>query len=1435
MELGRLEEAVRCCHDVLALNPGQRTALAALGRLCARTANWEGLLDAFRAEAEAARDPHERAQRTYKAAQVLEEHLAKPDEAALAYRSALAQDPELLAARSALERLLEREGHWEELCHLIEGDLVALSPAEKVESLFRLARIEEERRLDGAAAIARYRQILELEPGNAAALRSLRATLERLGRGPELCEVLQLEASRLEDPLRRLALLQRRAEVFEELCQDPARAVEAWEELRRLYPDHLPALRALGRLHAASSNFGAVVELFHAQAASVRDPTQAAELLFRAADLEEHRLGRPEAAVPLYREVLVLLPDHLPSLQSLSRIHRARGEHAALAEVLSALAAAREAPAERAAALAELGELCEQRLLDLPRALAAYEDALAADPRGETTLRACERLYLETGRVRELSQLQRAALADETVQDRPARLLRLAWFEILKGGDLAVAAKAKEEVAKAAPDSPAIAILSLRLAKDPAERAAALAELAGPGPSPNPASSLPPGAPGVDPAELARACDARLAAAEDPGSRAAWAVQAGEAWERAGDPERAVAAYQQAMAASPTHLPALRAARHLFAEKRDWGAVRSTLQAEGDALLDRHDAAAAWREAGVIAEQWFGDVEGAVRDYRAALRRNPSDPVALTRVEALLAPAGLSELALVHAARAEDEGNPQRSADAWLAAARARLDTPGGTRAALEDLDRALDRFADHRPALELRARLRAQIGQPVQALRDLERCLSMGGDPGPQVPLHLSAAALCEEDLHDPSAALRHVEAALALSPQSAEALSRLVRLHRSAGRQASAAGALRRLLAVPGLPRQEQVENGFLLATLEAELDEVDLSLASCRQVLDADPGHPGALKLRVALERRRGDSNELAAALDAAAAGARDPNMRTDALLEAARLNAGPLGSRSRAVEQLRAALEIEPERDDIRGTLAEAAEEGQPLLALEQHRRLLMKEPFRLSSWSALFRLFGRLRSHDGAYVAATVLRYLGAPTPGRLRSSCSWRATPGAPRSAALVAGRIRAASSPGRLRALPAVVAIAGTLCPPSSPIPARPAARLSAPTTPSAAPWPTWRGPWALAPSSSTPPRWVASPSTGDSAAVRVGADLDHRLTMREQRFMLGRAAARLRTRSALVEAFPAEFADAVGAAVRAVVPGYTGLGHPGSELDRLVERAMTRRLRAPWRSRPESSPISGRPPTCPPGAPPAPPPPTGRASCSGRPAHLPRPPAGTRPGGSRPFSTGWRSSAAGPRPSPCSPTPRRKPTSPFARSSGWPRLKATGPRSGHDPSVRRTQSRGSTSSRACRAALTFSPSRDSRVTRTRWSAPSSNRGSADLHRRVERGHPGKRLGEPLLAHREVDRPEVKGLAFDERRHLLELVAEEARGAGQHEHVLDRRGGVGGLPTSRVPRARPPCEARPRAARPPRGGAGAGRGWPPPAGPGGRAGGRALPRPPKG
>ncbi|HET7826392.1 MAG TPA: hypothetical protein VFK90_13735, partial [Anaeromyxobacter sp.] len=670
-----------------------------------------------------------------------------------------------------------------------------------------------------------------------------------------------------------------------------------------------------------------------------------------------------------------------------------------------------------------------------------------------------------------------------------------------------------------------------------------------------------------DPARLARFCEERRVAADDLPSRASWSVRAGEAWERAGDADRALACFQAALEAAPACLPALRGARELFARRGDWAAVRGTLQAEGAALRDPHGAATAFLEAGAIAAQRFGDPDAAVADYRMAAARDPLDPEPLRRLEALSGSGGARDVAAVHEARALAEPDARRAAESWLAAARAALEGPGGAPSARAALDRAIATRPDLGGALELRARVHASEGRPADALADVEACLALGGEPGARLILHLSAAALCDDALRDDARAEQHLEAALAIAPESHEALARLARVLDRTGRATQAAAALRRLADVPGLPRAAVVEHLLSLAAIEERRGDAVAAAEALRRALETDRGSADAHRRVIAFEERNGDVGQRLAALEGAAAAARDAALRADCHVAAARILSDELRDRERAAVHLRAALDVEPERVEPRAALARLLEDLSPADGVAEHRRLIAREPLRVASWTALYHHFERSRAHDRAYVAASVLAWLGAPVPGsaaeRLLLEGARHALPPAP---PLVDEDLALLRAPGDAWPLAAVIEAAGDAIAAAVGEPAeRHGERLrehplrralsDAAKTFGAPAWELYAG---------TVGRIDVEPAV--PYAVFIGPDVARRTTAREQRFLVGRAAVRLRTRSCLAELLPpAAIAGWLAAAIRSVVPDYRADEPVDEEMVRRIAKGIGRRARKP------------------------------------------------------------------------------------------------------------------------------------------------------------------------------------------------------------------------------------------------------------------------------
>jgi tetratricopeptide (TPR) repeat protein len=580
----------------------------------------------------------------------------------------------------------------------------------------------------------------------------------------------------------------------------------------------------------------------------------------------------------------------------------------------------------------------------------------------------------------------------------------------------------------------------------------------------------------------------------------------------------------------------------------DWAAVAAGLEREAAAIGACPEAGQLLFEAGRIHEEHLGDPAAALAFHRRALAL---DPAFLPNLRAC------RRLAM-------DRGEDALAADAWLATALADLHGEGGREAALAALDRALEARGDLVAALELRARLRAEAGRHAEALADLEQLLAHGGEPGGRLRVHLSAAALSDEGLRDPARAVVHLNAALALAPGSPEALARLARLRDETGLTAEAAAALRRLVEVPGLPRKALVGHLLALAEAEERLGSPESSAATCRRALALDPRCDEAHRRLVRLEGAARVPLLRLDALEDAAANARDPALRADCRVEAARLLAAAPDGRDRALAHLRGALALDPSRVEVRASLAELLDGPAPAAAIVEHRNLLALDPLRAGSWSALFRHFERTRAHDRAYVAASVLRWLGAPLPG---PSAERLLLEGARQKLApppsLPEEDLAPLRAPGDGGPLAAVIEAAGDAI----------AAGLAAGANRGELlrPSPLQRVLADLGRAFGVP-EWELRLGTaarvdvepGVPYVVRVGPDVARRCTAREQRFLLGRAAIRLRSRSCLADLLPpATLAGWVAAALRLALPSGRATGPADDEQVRQLARVLPRRAR--------------------------------------------------------------------------------------------------------------------------------------------------------------------------------------------------------------------------------------------------------------------------------
>ncbi len=778
---------------VLELSPGHAEATGALVDRYAEDGRWSDLVRLLRARAAATDDPTRRARDHVQAAQVLVGELGDAAAALEELETARRLDPRSPAALEVLSDVQVASGQ----------------PVEAAASLERAAALHQERRdrrgqvrtllraashLDAAGELERaerlHRAVLELVPGEPAALRGAAAAAARRGDHAEAVRLLR-------------ALLA-------VTSVSPTDAARDSLELAR----HLVAL----------GDGGAAARAALERAAASGAPLVAADAHELLADWARREQRPDEAVEQLGRAIEAL--SRSPRDGAASDEARARAAEAAMnrADLLGQLGQREAALADHERAFALSGEAHPIRLR-AARALAAVAHA-----RGD---RDAERYWLG------------ALLAHPELLDERADLLVRRAQLAFDAEDLAGALPDLDNaLAEPMPTARAAAVLRLR-----ADVLGALGDQAGRAQSLEralEASSHP-----RERAELSLAAAEALLHSGDPTTAL---ERAREAAGELGEPERvderpvmtehrhsSLLALGEAAWRSRDWAEIERAYSELVAEPSPDRAERAHRLGMAREALGQVDAAAAAYEL-VIAEP------DAPAELRVATWRSLA---ALYEHTADLARAALAYESFAGDHRA-DLGDTAR-ADAWYKAGDLYRKAGGRERDAERCLESALQLVGDHMPALDVLERLKRDEGAFDRVAVILGRKIAATArQPATQKSLLMRLAALHQERLGQVDVARESCARALAIDPDYRPALRFAARDARERGDIDTAVRAGGRLAALlPGdtelAAASDELAAERAAASLElAELalasptrGRVDVAIAAVRQALDGAPG--------------------------------------------------------------------------------------------------------------------------------------------------------------------------------------------------------------------------------------------------------------------------------------------------------------------------------------------------------------------------------------------------------------------------------------------------------------------------------------------------------------------------------------------------------------------------------------------------------------------
>jgi cellulose synthase operon protein C len=834
--LNDVDHAIECLRRVLELSPDHLPTMRNLGRLYERGGKWQDLLDLNESETRLASDTKQIVSLAHRNAEIHEEHLKDRPAAILAWERVLQLSPAYLPALRALGRLYGQDGRWDALIKMYRTEAEIAPSTEQAASLVqKVGELFEQKVKDLNEAISSYREVLTLAPNHVPALRSLARIYRTQGDWESLIEILRAEAANRSDPTERANAIFQSAAIWEDQLQKPEAAIEAYQEVLRLAPNHTTALQQLERLLTTKDDVKELIVLLDRQTQTGTDAARIGAWL-KLARLYLDRINEPTRAATCCDAALGLDDTNLTALRLLERIRA--NDKPRRAELRARIAEA--IGDDKLAAAIKLSNVEAKDPNAAPEAevLAQLKSAYAADPSDEALGLVLEKALQKVGDGKGLIDLyeRRRQVATDSA-DLLQLQLRIGDLYETRQRDVVGALKAYEGALQAAPDLfPALQgqLRCYLKLNDHARARATWEQIAQTARDPQTALKAM-----LDSAKLARDVEGNQPAAE--------------------------ALFQRVLAYEPLHPEAGPALEDMLARKGGAEDLAKLHERRGEAKLAQKDLLAAAKEfydAARISLDALKKRDQASAMLDRALMALPTLSEALEMKGSLaLENQDYAEAAAAFAVRVQQGGEPRALARLNLKLGALYHDHLSDMTRAAAHLQTALSGDPTSVEALERLANIHSHGRNWTGAADCMRRLLDL--DPVPQVRARhtLALARITDEGFGDIAQAITLYRKALELTPGDAVTLDRLATLYERTGSLPELATMLEQQ-AQQASDVKKVVALKLRIASLYARsLDDPPRGIATLRQVLELDPTQVAAWSAIAELYGRDSASTALA----------------------------------------------------------------------------------------------------------------------------------------------------------------------------------------------------------------------------------------------------------------------------------------------------------------------------------------------------------------------------------------------------------------------------------------------------------------------------------------------------------------------------------------------------------------------------------------------
>lgn len=421
--LGSLDEAVHAYKMALSADETSAPAMVALERIHQGRSEWRQLIEVLSQRASISYESAETVQLKFQVGQLWETHMQVPERAIDVYREILSIDPEYLPALDSLQQLYVNLEKWDRYLDVLELRLNLQQPEEsKVAILNEMARIYQTVFKEFDRAVDCYRQVLETQPGNTDAIRSLVTVYSQSEYWDDLAAMLAEQNEKVTDEVTRAEFLALEGQVAREQLGDMFRAITCFQRVLEVWDDNYNALNALALLYEEVGQWEQCIDAYNKLLMGAPDMEARTSLLCRVGRIYEQNIADDESALERFQTALDLDPGCGDALDSLRRLHEKREDWPAAVQILKRQVEYGQDLAAKSTLLAQIGAIYEQRIQDKVGGVEYYEEAIALHPHNVLAAAPLADYYLAEKHWARAMPLLETLIASEAYADQGEQL-----------------------------------------------------------------------------------------------------------------------------------------------------------------------------------------------------------------------------------------------------------------------------------------------------------------------------------------------------------------------------------------------------------------------------------------------------------------------------------------------------------------------------------------------------------------------------------------------------------------------------------------------------------------------------------------------------------------------------------------------------------------------------------------------------------------------------------------------------------------------------------------------------------------------------------------------------------------------------------------------------------------------------------------------------